>query len=90
MKISMPALAKKFKGIFMVRILFVIVLILAIVAGIGYYRGWLHVSSNSDNNNTQVTVSVDKDRMQEDKDKAVNKVEDLGQQAKDKVAPTTH
>ena len=73
----------------MVRMILVIALIVAIVAGIGFYRGWFHFSSDSDNNNAQVTVSVDKDQIQEDKDNAIDKVEDLGQQAKDKVAPAS-
>jgi len=46
------------------------------------YMGWFHFSSGSDDENAHITVSVDKD-------KAVHKVQDLGQQAKDKVATTT-
>jgi len=73
----------------MVRILLVLALIVAVVAGIGFYRGWFHFSSGSDDNNAHVTVSVDNGQIQEDKDKVVDRVQDLGQQAKDKVATKT-
>ena len=60
----------------MARMLLVFALIVAVIAGLGFYMGWFHFSSGSDDNNAHVTVSVDK-------------VQDLGQQAKDKVATTT-
>ena len=73
----------------MIRMLLGLALIVAVVAGVGFYMGWFHFSSGSDGNGAHVTVSVDKDQIQKDKDKAVEKVQDLGQQAKDEVAPTT-
>jgi len=63
----------------MTRMLLTLVLIVAVVAGLGFYMGWFHFSSGRDGNNAHVTVSVDKDQIQEDKDKAVDKVQDLGQ-----------
>ena len=73
----------------MVRMLLAIALIVAVVAGLGFYTGWFHFSSGSDDNSAHLTVSVDKDQIQKDKDKAVDKVQDLGQQAKDEVATAT-
>ena len=73
----------------MIRMLGVLVLIVAIVAGLGFYMGWFHFSSGSDGKNAHVTVSVDKDQIQRDKDRAVDEVRDLGQQAKDKVGTAT-
>ena len=73
----------------MARMLLVFVLIVAVVAGLGFYRGWFHFSSGSDGSSAHVTVSMDKGRIQKDKDKAVDKVQDLGHQEKDKVATTT-
>jgi len=73
----------------MTRMLGVFVLIVAVVVGLGFYMGWFHFSSGSDGNGAHVTVSMDKGQIQKDKDKAVDKVQDLGQQAKDKVATTT-
>jgi len=69
--------------------LLVLAVIVAVVGGLGLYMGWFHFSSGSDDNNAHVTVSVDKGQIQEDKDKAVDKVQDLGQHARDKVATTT-
>jgi hypothetical protein len=56
-----------------------------LVSALIVYMGWFHFSSDSDGKNAHVTVSVDKGRIREDKDKAVDKVKDLGQQAQDKV-----
>jgi predicted negative regulator of RcsB-dependent stress response len=73
----------------MIRMLGVLVLIVAVVLGLGFYLGWFHFSSGSDSRNAHVTVSVDKGQIQEDKDKAVDKVKDLEQRAKNKVATAT-
>ena len=70
----------------MARMLLGLVLIVAVVAGLGFYMGWFHFSSGSDGNSAHITVSMDKGQTQKDKDKA--EVEDLGHQAKDKVATT--
>jgi len=72
----------------MARMLFTLALIVAVVAGLGFYMGWFHFSSGSDGNSAHVTISMDKGQIQKDKDKAVDKVQDLGQQAKDKVETT--
>jgi multidrug efflux pump subunit AcrB len=73
----------------MTRALLVLALIVAVVAGLGFYMGWFHFSSGSDGKSAHVTVSVDKGQVQEDTDKAVDKVQDLGQQTQDEVATTT-
>jgi len=73
----------------MIRMFLVLAVIVAGVVGLGFYMGWFHFSSGSDDNNAHVTVSVDKGQIQKDKDKAVDKAQDLGQQAKDKVATAT-
>ena len=72
----------------MIRMLGVLALIVAVVVGLGFYMGWFHFSSGSDGNSTHVTMSMDKGRIQEDKDKAVDKVKSLEQRAKDKVETT--
>lgn len=71
------------------KIVFILVLIVAVVIGVGFYRGWFTFSSDSQGNTPNITVSVDKEKIREDKDKAVEKMQDLGQQAKDKVVATT-
>lgn len=67
----------------MSRLLIVFVLIVAVIAGLGFYRGWFRFSSNSDTNIANVTVSVDKDQIQKDMGKAEDKAETTPQQAPD-------
>lgn len=67
----------------MSRTLLVLVLIVAVVAGLGFYMGWFHFSSGSDDNNAHITVSVDKDQVHADTDKAVDKVETTTHQGPD-------
>lgn len=63
--------------------LFVVVLLLVGIAGLGFYRGWFQLSSDRDNAEHKVntTFTVDKDKIREDKEK----VQELGHQAKEKT-----
>lgn len=73
-----------------VRVLLALALAVGVVAGVSFYMGWFpFFSSDSDGKNAPVTVSVDKDQIQKDKDKTVDNVKDLGQPAKDKVETAT-
>lgn len=76
------------------RFLIVLVLIVAGVAGLGFYRGWFDLTSDRGTDKSNVTLTVDRDKMKEDKQKAVDKVQDLGHQAKDRaeaaVQPATN
>jgi len=65
----------------------VLVLIIAGIVGLGWYRGWFHLSSDRGADKSNVTLTVDKDKMQADKEKAVGKVQDLKHQASDGAAP---
>lgn len=64
----------------------VLVLIIAGIVGLGLWRGWFRVSSEGSGGTPAVTVTVDKDKFEQDKDDAVDKAQDLGQQAKDQAA----
>ena len=68
-----------------------IVLVLIVVGGavLGFSRGWFHLSSRSSPGNADITVSVDKDKMAADKDKVVDKAQDLGHTAENKLDATT-
>jgi hypothetical protein len=77
-------------------VLIVLALIVAMAVGLGFYRGWFHFSSSNDAGKSNVTLSVDKDKMtadkdkvEADKDKVVDKANDLGHKAVDTIAPTT-
>ncbi len=71
------------------RTVIILVLIVAGVVGLGWYRGWFQFSSGSQDNKADITVSVDKDKIRADKDKVVEKLRNLEQKAKDKIAVTT-
>jgi hypothetical protein len=67
----------------MSRVFLVFVLIVAVVAELGFYIGWFHLSSGSDDNNAHLTVSVGKGQVQKDMDKAADKVKTTPQQAEE-------
>ena len=75
------------------RFLFILALIAACIVGLGLYRGWFHLTSDHSAEKPNITITVDKDKLHEDRRKAVGKVQDLGHQAKDRAAapaqPTT-
>jgi hypothetical protein len=70
----------------MARLLMVLVVLAAVVAAVGFYRGWFHLTSDSASDTANVTLTVDKDKIQEDRKDAQEKVEALGHQVKDKAA----
>jgi hypothetical protein len=64
------------------RRLFVLVVLLAVgVAAIGFYRGWFNVEwEKRPDGKGQVTGVVDEEKIREDRNRAVEKVHDLGHQ----------
>ena len=66
-------------------LLVVVVLIAVGIVGLGFYRGWFQVSSESADQKSNVTFSVDKDKIQADEHTAKEKVHDLGHKAKEGV-----
>jgi hypothetical protein len=67
-------------------LLIVVALLVAGVAGLGFYRGWFSFASDSAGARSNVTLTVDQDKFQEDRKAATESVQDLGRQARDKVA----
>lgn len=67
---------------------FLIVLVLLVAGGVGlaFYREWLSVDSDKADGKSNVTLSVDTDKMHADEKTAVANVQDVGRQIKDKVA----
>ncbi len=70
----------------MKRFLFVLVLVGAGAVGLGFYLGWFHLGSDNANGKSNVTLSVDTDKFQEDRKTAVANVQSVGRQLQDKVA----
>jgi hypothetical protein len=62
-------------------LVFVVVLLLI---GLGFYRGWFRLSTDNKDQQPSATVTVDKDKFHEDEQKAKDKVQGFGQEAKEK------
>jgi hypothetical protein len=67
----------------------VLILLVAVVVGLGLYRGWWSLASNSTDTKVHLDVTVDKDRIQKDKKNALEEVQDFGHQMKDKTSAPT-
>jgi hypothetical protein len=59
------------------RVLIVLVLIVSGVAGLGFYRGWFHLTSDGSGDKPAVTVTVDKEKIHQDTNDAHKKVQEL-------------
>ena len=70
-------------------LLVVVVLLLVGIAGFGFYRGWFHISTNSAVQESSATITVDKDKIHADEEKAKEKVQGLGQEVKEKTGNLT-
>lgn len=66
--------------------LVVLVLFVAGVVGLGFYRGWFSFASDSADAKSNITLTVDQNKFKEDRKAAREGVQGLGHQAKDKVA----
>jgi beta-lactam-binding protein with PASTA domain len=64
------------------RLLFVLVLLVAGVAALGYYRGWFTVSTVG---KQEVDLKMDSEKLKEDEAKAKAKLEGLKGQIQDKA-----
>jgi hypothetical protein len=66
-------------------LLVVVVLLLISIAGVGFYRGWFHLSTNSTDQKPSATITVDNDKIRADEEKAKETVQGLGQEVKEKT-----
>jgi hypothetical protein len=68
----------------------VVMVLLAVGVGVlGFYQGWFRLSTDTTDHQSNVTVTVDQDKFQKDKEKAQEKVHDLGHKAKEKTGDRT-
>jgi hypothetical protein len=70
-------------------LLIVLVLVVAVVVGLGFYLGWFTVAWDRADGKGHITGTLDEDKFQEDKNKALEAAHDLGHQGKDNAAPPT-
>jgi len=54
-----------------------LVVIAVVVAVLGFYRGWFHVESDKTGGKANVTLTVDKNKIQDDKQAAREKAHDI-------------
>jgi hypothetical protein len=64
------------------RLLFVLVVLVAGVAALGYYRGWFTVSGDADRG---INMRVDKEKLKEDEEKAKAKLGGLKGEIQEKA-----
>ena len=60
------------------RLLMVLVLLVAVVAAVGFYRGWFTVAWDKADGKGQVTGTVDNEKIEADKKRAIEQVQGLG------------
>ena len=63
-----------FKEARMIRMLRFIIILAILVGGIGYYRGWFSAHSNGQ---STINVTVDRDKIDQDKTSAQQKIQQL-------------
>jgi hypothetical protein len=66
-----------------------IVVLAALVFGLGYYLGWFKLSSNCTAGKSNIVLTVDKDKMSTDKQTAQDKAHELSHRAKDAVSTSS-
>ena len=62
----------------MKNLVFGVVVLLLIVAGVGYYRGWFSAGTSSNDSQTTVNVTADKNKIKSDLDSASKAAKELG------------
>jgi hypothetical protein len=71
------------------RLLIVFVLIVAAIVGLGFYLGWFRVESDKNTDKVHINFTVDRDKIEADKQKALEKMHGLGHQSTDKTTVPT-
>jgi hypothetical protein len=67
----------------MTRLLVLCVLLVIAIAVLGYYRDWFTFTTASDDQKVNIHVTVDKDKVKEDEERAKEKLHKLGGQIKE-------
>jgi hypothetical protein len=72
------------------RLLLLLVLVVAVVVGVGFYQGWFRVSTGETNGTSSIPVTVDREKMEQDKERAKDKLQDLKQKVREKTDAGPH
>jgi DNA repair exonuclease SbcCD ATPase subunit len=70
---------------FIRNLVFVIVIIGLIVGGVGYYRGWFGIATGTDDQKVNLNVTINKDRVKADEERAKQALENVGDKMKRKT-----
>ena len=65
--------------------MFVVVLLLVGIVGLGFYRGWFGLSTNNTDHTSSATITVNQDKIRADETRAKEKVQDIEHKAKEKT-----
>jgi hypothetical protein len=66
-------------------LMFVAILFLVGIVGVGFYRGWFQISTDTANQRPSATITVDKDKIHTDEQKAKDEMQSFRQEAKEKT-----
>jgi hypothetical protein len=66
-------------------LVFVVVVFLAGIVGVGFYRGWFQISTDHTDQKPSATITVDQDKIHADEQKAKDEMQAFGQAAKEKT-----
>lgn len=66
-------------------LMFVVVLLLVGIVGLGFYRGWFQLSTDTASQRPSATITVNKDKIHEDEQTAKDKVRGYGQEPREKA-----
>ena len=66
-----------------------VVLLLIVIGVVGYYRDWFQLSTDSTDKDTTFHLTVDKEKLKEDEEKAKQKLQEAGEALKEKAKEVT-
>jgi len=69
----------------MKNLLAVLVLLVAVAIGLGFYRGWFHFSKGGGDEKANPTITVDQEKIKADTEKAKEKAQEAVKKAKETV-----
>jgi hypothetical protein len=72
----------------MMKFVILLVLLSAAMLGVGLYRGWFRFGSERTVDTSKVTITVDTEKIHQDKDKAVGKAQGIEHQAEAEAVAT--
>jgi hypothetical protein len=67
------------------RFLVVLLLLVICVVGLGFYLGWFGFSTDRTGEKSNITITIDEDKIRKDKDTVIEKAQEAGQSIKEKT-----